>query len=162
MSIMDNMLAGKIDEAPFSKGIAIDRKAVRKYAAELIERFDVRPKNPENLTKALSGGNAQKIVVAREVDAKGKLLIAAQPTRGVDIGAIESIRNILNEVKVSGSGILLVSADLDEVLSLSDRVAVMYEGKIMDIIDAKHANKDNVGFLMMGGKAEAAKKLEGV
>lgn len=162
MSIMDNMMAGKIDEAPFSKGIAIDRKAVRKYASELIERFDVRPKNPENLTKALSGGNAQKIVVAREVDAKGKLLIAAQPTRGVDIGAIESIRNILNEVKVSGSGILLVSADLDEVLSLSDRVAVMYEGKIMDIIDAKHANKDNVGFLMMGGKAEAIKKLEGV
>lgn len=162
MSIMDNMLAGKIDEAPFSKGIAIDRKAVRQYASELIERFDVRPKNPENLTKALSGGNAQKIVVAREVDAKGKLLIAAQPTRGVDIGAIESIRNILNEVKVSGSGILLVSADLEEVLSLSDRVAVMYEGKIMDIIDAKHANKDNVGFLMMGGKTEAAKKLEGV
>lgn len=152
MSIMDNMLAVKMEDKPYSRGIAIDRKAVKSHAMELIERFDVRPKNPENLTKALSGGNAQKIVVAREVDAGGKLLIAAQPTRGVDIGAIESIRNILNQVKAAGSGILLVSADLEEVLSLSDRVAVMYEGKIMDIIDGHKANRDNVGFLMMGGK----------
>lgn len=152
MSIMDNMVAVKVDEAPFARSIALNRKEIKKHAEELIERFDVRPKNPENLTKALSGGNAQKIVVAREVDAGGKLLIAAQPTRGVDIGAIESIRNILNEVKVAGTGILLVSADLEEVLSLSDRVAVMYEGRIMDVIDSREANRDNVGFLMMGGK----------
>lgn len=162
MSIMDNMVAVKIDEAPFAKGIALDRGAIKKHAEELIERFDVRPKNPENLTKALSGGNAQKIVVAREVDAGGKLLIAAQPTRGVDIGAIESIRNILNEVKVAGTAILLVSADLEEVLSLSDRVAVMYEGRIMDVIDAGKANRDNVGFLMMGGITEGDRPLEEV
>ena len=105
--------------------------------------------NPD--TQSFSGGNAQKIVVAREVDAGGKLLIASQPSRGVDIGAIESIRRILNEVKEEGRGILLVSADLEEILSLSDRIIVMYEGKIMGEVNTEDANEDNIGMLMMGG-----------
>ena len=162
MSIMDNMVALKVDEKPFAKGIAQDRKEIRSFSEKLIERYDVRPSAPENITQALSGGNAQKIVVAREVEAEGKLLIAAQPTRGVDIGAIESIRKILNEVKTRGTGILLVSADLEEVLSLSDRVAVMYEGKIMDVFTSKEANRDNVGLAMMGGTKESLEKMGGV
>ena len=94
---------------------------------------------PAVIAQSLSGGNAQKIVVAREVDADGKLLIASQPSRGVDIGAIELIRKILNDVKKSGKGILLVSADLEEVLALSDRIVVMYEGRIMGIVDSDEA-----------------------
>lgn len=161
MNIMENMVAVKIDQEPFSKNFAMNPKAIEKHSVELIEKYDVRPSNPRNITQALSGGNAQKIVVAREVDADGKLLIASQPTRGVDIGAIESIRKILNEVKANGKGILLVSADLEEVLSLSDRVAVMYEGRIMGILDAEEANRDNVGMLMMGGEEVMKSKAKG-
>ena len=156
LSIKDNMIAVKIDEKPYSRGLVMNNKAIDSFTRDLIERFDVRPTNPEILTQSLSGGNAQKIVVAREVDADGKLLIASQPTRGVDIGAIESIRKILNEVKANGKGIILVSADLDEILSLSDRIAVMYEGKITGIIDSKDGNENNIGLLMMGGNLEQA------
>ncbi|WP_313232400.1 ABC transporter ATP-binding protein [Tissierella praeacuta] len=154
LSIMDNMVAAKIDKRPFVRGIALNKKAIASFSKDLIERFDVRPTDPNILTQALSGGNAQKIVVAREVDADGKLLIASQPTRGVDIGAIESIRKILNEEKAKGKAILLVSADLEEILSLSDRIVVMYEGKITGILNAEDANEDNIGLLMMGGVAK--------
>jgi simple sugar transport system ATP-binding protein len=152
LSIMDNLIALNIDQFPYSKGIALKKEAIQNYAVKLIERFDVRPTDPFYSTEALSGGNAQKIVVAREVDAESVMLIASQPTRGVDIGAIESIRRILNEVKIQGRGILLVSADLEEVLSLSDRIVVMYEGKITGELLARDANRNNVGVLMMGGK----------
>lgn len=158
MNIMDNMVAVKVDKKPFARGIAQDRKAIVSFTEDLIKKFDVRPNNPSALTQSLSGGNAQKIVVAREVDADGKLLIASQPTRGVDIGAIESIRKILNEVKAKGKGILLVSADLEEILSLSDRIVVMYEGKISGTMDTSEANEDNIGMLMMGGDPEDLKK----
>ena len=151
MNVMENMVAVKVDRKPFAKGIAQNRKAIRSFAEELIERFDVRPAGADLPTQSFSGGNAQKIVVAREVDAGGKLLIASQPSRGVDIGAIESIRRILNEVKEEGRGILLVSADLEEILSLSDRIIVMYEGRIMGEVNTEDANEDNIGMLMMGG-----------
>lgn len=154
LSIRDNMIAVKIDEKPYSNGLIMNNKEIYSFAENLIEKFDVRPTNPDIMTSNLSGGNAQKVVVAREVDACQKLLISSQPTRGVDIGAIESIRRILNEVKITGRAILLVSADLDEILSLSDRIAVMYEGKITGILDSKDANENNVGLLMMGGKPE--------
>lgn len=156
LSIKDNMIAVRMDEKPYSNGLIINYKEIDKFAKDLIEKFDVRPTNPDIMTEDLSGGNAQKIVVAREVEAGKKLLIASQPTRGVDIGAIESIRKILNEVKATGKAILLVSADLDEILSLSDRIAVMYEGKITGILDSKDADENNIGLLMMGGKLEQA------
>lgn len=151
MSIRDNIMAVQIDEKPFSKGVLIDREGALNYTQEQIEKFDIRPQDPETITQALSGGNAQKIVVAREVSIGGKLLIASQPTRGVDIGAIESIRSILQDVKEKGLGVLLVSADLEEILSLSDRIVVMHEGKIAGSMYAKEANEENLGLLMMGG-----------
>jgi simple sugar transport system ATP-binding protein len=160
MTMMDNMVAVKFDQKPFARGIIQDKKAIASFSEELIKKFDVRPNNPHILTQSLSGGNAQKIVVAREVDADGKLLIASQPTRGVDIGAIESIRKILNEVKTNGKGILLVSADLEEILSLSDRIIVMYEGKITGTMNADDANEDNIGLLMMGGSPVDASKSQ--
>ena len=150
MSIEDNLAALKFEEKPFSSHHNRNKKEVRKFAEDLIEKFDIRPKKAEVITQSLSGGNAQKIVIAREVDAGGELLIAAQPTRGVDIGAIESIRTILENVKKDGKAILLVSADLDEVMDMSDRIVVMYEGKITGILDAKTATKEEVGLYMLG------------
>ena len=152
MSIMDNLIAVQVDAKPFSKGMLLDTGAALEHSKELAEKFDIRPRDPQMSTESLSGGNAQKVVVAREVSIGGKLLVASQPTRGVDIGAIESIRSILQDVKEEGLGVLLVSADLEEILSLSDRIVVMYEGKISGRMDADEANEDNLGLLMMGGQ----------
>lgn len=151
MSIKDNIIAVQVSEPPFSKGLLLNNKNAVQYAEQQVKKFDIRPENPEALTQALSGGNAQKVVVAREVSIGGKLLIASQPTRGVDIGAIESIRSILQEVKEKGLGVLLVSADLEEILSLSDRIVVMHEGKIAGSMYAEEADEENLGLLMMGG-----------
>lgn len=151
-SIEENLIAWKFAQKPYANGLNRNKKEVRKFAENLIEKFDIRPSDPAVTSQFLSGGNAQKIVVAREVDADGKLLIASQPSRGVDIGAIESIRHILNNVKKSGKGILLVSADLEEVLALSDRIVVMREGKIRGIIDSEEATTENIGMLMLGEK----------
>jgi ABC-type uncharacterized transport system ATPase subunit len=153
MSIKENLMAVQINEVPFSKGMLIDEKGASAYAEEKAEKFDIRPRNTEMPAQSLSGGNAQKLVVAREVSIGGKLLVASQPTRGVDIGAIESIRSILQDVKGKGLGVLLVSADLEEILSLSDRIVVMYEGKITGRMNAEEATEDNLGLLMMGGNA---------
>ncbi|MBS6396864.1 MAG: ABC transporter ATP-binding protein [Clostridiales bacterium] len=150
ISIEENLIAWRFAEKPFATGVNRNKKEVRKFAEDLIEKFDIRPADAAVITQSLSGGNAQKIVVAREVEADGKLLIASQPSRGVDIGAIESIRRVLNSVKKEGKGILLVSADLEEVLALSDRIVVMYEGKVMGIVDSENATADNVGLLMLG------------
>ena len=117
----------------------------------MAEKFDIRPRDTEIPTSSLSGGNAQKVVVAREVSIGGKLLVASQPTRGVDIGAIESIRTILQDVKKKGLGVLLVSADLEEIMSLSDRIVVMYEGRITGRMMAEEADEEKLGLLMMGG-----------
>ena len=135
----------------FSGKILLDYKKIRNYAVEAIKKFDIRPDNPEISTKSLSGGNAQKIIVARELGSESDLLIASQPTRGIDIGSIEFIRKNINEYKSRGKGILLVSAELEEVMSLSDRIIVMYEGGIAGILSAEEATEENVGFLMTGG-----------
>lgn len=150
MSIEDNLIAWRLEEKPYASGINRHKKAVKRHSEKLIKDFDIRPNNPTVITQSLSGGNAQKIVVAREVEADGKLLIAAQPSRGVDIGAIESIRQVLSGVKEQGKGILLVSADLEEVMALSDRIVVMYEGKITGIVDSEDATTDGIGLLMLG------------
>jgi simple sugar transport system ATP-binding protein len=154
LSIMENIIAVQVDENQFSKNYIMDKKAALSYAEEQCEKFDIRPRNPKMSTQSLSGGNAQKVVVAREVSIGGKLLVAAQPTRGVDIGAIESIRNILEDVKKQGKGVLLVSADLEEILSLSDRIIVMYEGKITGVLSKEEANEGELGILMMGGETK--------
>lgn len=158
-SIQENLIGTRLNERPYATGIKVNQKEIGKYAEKLIKAFDIRPANKEVSAKNLSGGNAQKIVVAREVDMHADLLIAAQPTRGVDIGAIEAIRKTLNEVKEAGTAILLVSADLEEILSLSDRIVVMYEGKITGIIPASEATEDRVGLLMTGGKLDDQKSI---
>ena len=151
MNIEENLVATRFYKKEFSGKVLLDYKKIRNYAVEAIKKFDIRPDNPEISTKSLSGGNAQKIIVARELGSESDLLIASQPTRGIDIGSIEFIRKNINEYKSRGKGILLVSAELEEVMSLSDRIIVMYEGGIAGILSAEEATEENVGFLMTGG-----------
>lgn len=152
MSIEENLIAVRLDEPPFSRKALLQKEAQDAYSAEMVEQFDIRPANYRLPTASLSGGNAQKVVVAREVSMKKKLLVASQPTRGVDIGAIEQIRNTLEQAKKQGAGVLLISAELEEIISLSDRIVVIHEGKITGEMMASEANENNLGLLMMGGK----------
>lgn len=152
LSIADNLSMVDLQNKKYDKFGIINHKDIEKSAETNIKDFDIRPADPDIATSSLSGGNAQKVVVAREVSLGKDLLIASQPTRGVDIGAIESIRNILRKQKEAGTGILLVSAELEEILSLSDRIIVIHEGKITGELMADEANENNIGLLMMGGK----------
>jgi simple sugar transport system ATP-binding protein len=130
----------------------IDEKAVDEKAERLIRDFDVRPPNPSLPARALSGGNQQKLIIGREFDLHPKLLLVSQPTRGVDIGAIEFIHRKLVELRDGGAAILLVSAELEEVLSLADRVLVMYQGRIVGEVDPQQVDQEEIGLMMTGGK----------
>ena len=132
----------------------IDGRAVERKAERLIHDFDVRPPNYTLLARVLSGGNQQKLIIGREFDLHPKLLLVSQPTRGVDIGAIEFIHRKLIELRDAGVAILLVSAELEEVLSLSDRVLVMYQGKIAGEIDPLKVDQEVIGLMMTGGDKE--------
>ena len=127
-------------------------EAVDANARQLIEEYDVRTPSPYVPVSKLSGGNQQKVIVARELSRPVKLLLASQPTRGLDVGSIEYIHKEIVEMRDRGVGVLLISAELDEIMSLSDRIAIMYQGQIMDIVDAKKTNKEALGLLMAGVK----------
>ena len=152
MNIKENLIATKFSDSAFSGMINLKEKEINKFSVDTIKKFDIRPANFNITTKNLSGGNAQKIVVARELESDTDLLIASQPTRGIDIGSIETIRKNIVEYRDKNKGVLLISAELEEILTLSDRILVMYEGKIVGDLDSKNANEENVGFLMTGGK----------
>ncbi|HEV2653445.1 MAG TPA: ABC transporter ATP-binding protein, partial [Ktedonobacteraceae bacterium] len=134
-------------------------KNIASWAVRLIKDFDIRTPSPEVPVRALSGGNQQKIIIARELASNPEALVASQPTRGVDIGAIEFIHRRLIEQRDAGKAVLLVSAELDEIRSLSDRIAVMYEGQIADIVDPD-VSEEQLGVLMTGGHAEHAEHAE--
>lgn len=154
MSIEENLVAVEVDKAPFSRGMVMNTAAMDRHSEEMVKRFDIRPTDYKLPTSSLSGGNAQKVVVAREVSMNKKLLVAAQPTRGVDIGAIESIQKTLEEAKKNGAGVLLVSTELEEITSLSDCIIVIHEGTITGELSAGEANENNLGLLMMGGTVD--------
>ncbi len=151
-SVADNLVLNTYNLPPFAKGIRINRPAIIRHAEELIEKFDVRTPGPHTPAGSLSGGNQQKMVVAREFSRPIKLLIAAQPTRGIDVGSIEFIHNQIVAKRDEGVAVLLVSAELDEIMALSDRIAVMYKGEILDIVPREEATRENIGLLMMGVK----------
>ncbi len=161
MSIEDNLVAVQLDKKPFTTGIFMNIPAQDEYSEKMVKEFDIRPADYKLPTSSLSGGNAQKVVVAREVSMNKALLVASQPTRGVDIGAIESIRNTLEKAKKNGAGVLLVSAELEEIISLSDRIIVIHEGKITGEMPAEEANENNLGLLMMGGEESVSENKEG-
>lgn len=151
-SIRDNMVLQTYYKEPFSKRGLMNYKAVAEKAKALIEKFDVRTPSIDVPARALSGGNQQKAIIAREVDRSPDLLIAAQPTRGLDVGAIEFIHEQLIKEREKGRAVLLISFELDEILHVSDRIAVLYEGKIVGIRDPKVTTEQELGFLMAGGK----------
>ena len=147
-SIADNLILGR--QTQFSRSGRIDRARTLAFAEDRIKAFDIRPADPNALARSLSGGNQQKIVVAREMPADFRVLLAAQPTRGVDVGAIEFIHDQLRAARCAGKAILLVSAELHEILALSDRVAVMYRGRIVTVLPRAAASEDVLGPFMTG------------
>lgn len=153
-SVRDNMVLQTYYQKPYSKNGLLQFGEIGKKAKKLIEEFDVRTPSENTPARALSGGNQQKAIIAREVDRSPDLLIAAQPTRGLDVGAIEFIHSKLVQERDENRAVLLISLELDEILNVSDRIAVIYEGKIVAIVDAKDANEQELGLLMAGGKLE--------
>ena len=152
-SVADNLILGQ--QHRFSRGGRIDRVSVHAHADVMIARYDIRPADPFAPARALSGGNQQKIVVAREMGRDFRVLLASQPTRGVDVGAIEFIHAQLRSARDEGKAVLLVSADLAEVLALSDRVAVMYGGRFVTVLDRAAATPDVLGSYMTGAEDAA-------
>jgi simple sugar transport system ATP-binding protein len=156
-NISENLLVGRHGERRFTKwGFHLLPKKVREYTQEIYDRFDIRSSGLDTAVGSLSGGNMQKVVIAREFSADAEIYIIAQPTRGVDIGAIEFIHQRILEKRKSGAAILLSSADLDEVLRLSDRVITLYEGKITGEFTREHLDKSKIGYYMTGSREEAA------
>ena len=152
-----NMILGQHWWKPFSENGFLNHTAIYDNAQKLFEEFDVRPRNVNMFGGNFSGGNQQKIVVAREINAKPKVMIVAQPTRGLDVGAIEFIHKTLLEMRQRGVAILMVSMELEEVFSLSDRILVMYEGQIMGEVRPEEITVEEVGLMMAGKRLEEVK-----
>ena len=157
-TLEDNMVLQRYFEPQFvSKAGFLKRKAIRDYATQLIGQYDVRSgQGPITIARSMSGGNQQKAIVAREIDKDPELLIAVQPTRGLDVGAIEYIHKQIVAQRDAGKGVLLVSLELDEVMALSDRILVMYEGEIVGQLDPKTTTVEELGLYMAGAKREGA------
>ena len=153
-TVAENLILQDHVREPFSRGIFLDFKTITAHAKKMIRDFRVKTPNHETPVRSLSGGNIQKVVMARELARKPRVLIAAQPTRGVDIGAIEYIHSQLLEQRAEGLATLLISEDLDEVRSLSDRIAVMFDGEIMGVVDNATTTVEELGLMMAGEKRE--------
>jgi simple sugar transport system ATP-binding protein len=135
-------------------GVLLDTKGIRGRAQEIIDDFDVRPANPDLPARALSGGNQQKLIIGREFELGPKLLLVSQPTRGVDIGAIEFIHRKLVALRDTGCAVLLVSAELEEITSLADRLLVIYHGRLVGEVDPRTATQEEIGLMMTGGRKD--------
>lgn len=149
--LTDNSILGLQHRDGISKAGFIDSSAVESLTVGIIDRFDVRPADPSLPAKALSGGNQQKLIIGREFSIEPKLFLAAQPTRGVDIGAIEFIHSQIIGLRDSGAAVLVVSAELEEVTALADRLIVMYQGRVVGEVDPKTTSKNEIGLMMTGG-----------
>lgn len=153
-TVSENLILQNFAKAPFSKNGVLQEGEIKKHATELIGRFDIRPSGcEERPAGTLSGGNQQKVIIAREVTNNGDLLIAFNPTRGLDVGAIEFVHRYLIEQRNKMCAILLVSFELDEILSLSDRINVIFDGRIVGEVDGEGADEYELGLMMAGGKA---------
>jgi ABC-type uncharacterized transport system ATPase subunit len=151
LSIASNLVLKAYREPEVSRGPLLRLRQIRDRALELISRYRIATPGPAAPARLLSGGNLQKIVLAREFSGKPRLLVAASPTRGLDVGAIETVHAYLRDAAAGGMGVLLISEDLDEILALADRIAVMYEGEILGEFDAREADVEEIGLLMAGG-----------
>ena len=156
MMLSENIALQTYYKEPLSKNGALNYNQINSYARKLMEEFDVRAANEIVPASALSGGNQQKAIIAREVDRNPDLLIVSQPTRGLDVGAIEYIHKRLISERDKGKAVLVVSFELDEILNLSDRIAVIHDGKIQGIVKPSETNKQELGILMAGGEIKEA------
>ena len=152
-SIEDNLVLKSYRRSPISTGPFLRRRRIRKNASDLIQKFGVKTPGPTTPARLLSGGNVQKVLLAREFTAGPAVLVAASPTRGLDVGAIETVRGLLLDEARGGVGVVLISEDLDEVLALSDRVVVMYDGAVAGVVERGQADVTEIG-LMMGGRSQ--------
>ena len=160
-SIYENTVLDRYYEKEFSKCLFLNEKNIKKYADELIDKYDVRSSGDGNtIVRSMSGGNQQKIIVGREIERNQDLLIAVQPTRGLDIGAIEGIHNLLLKQREEDKAILLVSLELDQVFALSDRILVMYEGEIVGEFTPDNVNKETLGLYMSGAKKDEVNAIK--
>ncbi|MHA2069662.1 MAG: ABC transporter ATP-binding protein, partial [Candidatus Thorarchaeota archaeon] len=162
-TVEENLVIGRHDEAPFAGGLRNSLLKLDEWeslAESLIDRYSIKVPDQDNLAITLSGGNQQKMIVAREIATNPKVLIAAQPTRGLDVGATEFIHETLIEMRDKGIGILLVSAELDEIQSLADRIAVIFEGRIVGFRDPSETDARELG-LLMAGQVDESKAVEG-
>lgn len=150
-TVAENMILENYHKEPFSTKGRLNHKAISDFSKELIEKFDIRPRDHMHIAGELSGGNQQKVILAREISNDPDVLIAAQPTRGLDVGAIEYVHKYLVEQRDHGKAVLLISFELDEIMNVSDRIAVIFNGKIVDVMDAKEADERTLGYLMAGG-----------
>jgi simple sugar transport system ATP-binding protein len=152
MSITENTIMKRYRSRPIGNGWSINFTSARQWARTLKKKYDILAPSVETLARKLSGGNLQKVILAREISAQPNLMVAVQPTRGLDVGAIEAVQTLILEQRESGTAILLISEELEELLTLSDRIAVIYEGQIMGIVDAAEANVNQIGLMMTGSK----------
>ncbi len=159
-SVAENLFLQRIGEPPFTRNGMLDWEVIRRRAQELVAAYDVRVPSVDTPAGTLSGGNAQKMILARELDRCPQVLLAAQPTRGLDVSAIEYVHRRLVEQRDGGVAILLISTELDEILALSDRIAVMYEGRIMGILPADRANLNEIGLMMAGSRSAGSRDKE--
>ena len=155
-TVTENMVLDSYYTAPISRGVQMDWGAARKQAERLVEEYDVRTSGVDALVSTLSGGNQQKVIVAREFDRNVTLVIASQPTRGIDVGSIEYIHARIVEQRDAGAAVLIVSSELDEVVGLSDRVIVIFDGKIAGEFDPATATTTEIGLAMLGSEAQAS------
>jgi simple sugar transport system ATP-binding protein len=155
-TVAENMILREHHKQPYSRSGFLNLRGIASHSDELINKFHVKTPSRETLVKNLSGGNIQKVVLARELSRNPRVIIAAQPTRGLDIGATEYVREQLLVERQKGTAIMLISEDLDEILALSDRIAVIYEGQVMDIVPREEATPEKLGLLMAGVHPEEA------
>jgi len=155
MSIQENLILKSYRHRPFSHGILLDERAAARHAAQAVADFRIAAPSVDTKTKLLSGGNIQRLVLARELSGEPRLVVAAHPTYGLDVGATEQVREILLAQRDRGAGILLISEDLEEILSLSDRLIVLFQGQVMGTLDAETAQVEEVGLMMAGSRKEA-------
>jgi ABC-type uncharacterized transport system ATPase subunit len=160
-SASETALLGYHNDKEINQGVWLKRSSVKANCESLMEAFDVRPNDPNLMSSNFSGGNQQKLILAREFERDPEVLIIGQPTRGVDIGAIEFIRKRIIEMRDAGKAIILISVELEEIMSLSDRIIVMCDGEITGMVDAKDANEATLG-MMMANALQPQNEQQGV
>jgi simple sugar transport system ATP-binding protein len=158
LAVSDNLVMKAYRNQPITHGAIVSKKNAIQFARQLISQFQIKTPSEETPVRLLSGGNQQRLILAREITASQGLIITVYPSRGLDVGATESVRKTLIEQRDAGTAILLISEDLDEIRQVSDRIMVMYEGRVMGILDAKGASIQTIGMMMAGQIVDKVKE----